>query len=69
MGTHTVTYSCETADGKTGFGSSQIICDNEIDAEAVFDLILQFPNKFDFADIEPGQKRLVHYKTASTYLD
>ena len=65
----TVTYSCETKDGGTGFGCDRIVCTNPVDAEAVFDAICEHPERFDFAPIEPGQKRLVQWHNTTRYLD
>ena len=73
METYTITYSCETKDGGTGFGEGNIICDNPIDAETVFRLIQEQPEAFDFEPIDEGEKRLVSLKgqkrTKTIYLD
>jgi len=62
---NSVFYGCETADGGTGFGDECIICSNEIDARAVWLAIQEHPERFDFADIDAGQKRLVRIENDS----
>jgi len=70
MGTkHEIVYACETKGGGSGFGEGVIICDNEVDALAIFRLIQDQPSLFDFAPTETGQKRLVSYAGETVYLD
>jgi len=58
MKTYEVIYGCETKDGGTGFGEGKIVCENEIDAKAVWQAIQNNPDNFDFAPADGG-KRLV----------
>jgi len=67
--TFEIAYSCETKDGGTGFGCETIACSCEVDAEAIFKLIQECPERFDFAPIDEGQKRLVSYNGQTIYLD
>lgn len=64
-----IAYSCETEDGGTGFGCESIFCTCEFDAEVIFKLIQDDPERFDFNPINKGQKRLVSYKGQTVYLD
>lgn len=64
-----IAYSCETKDGGTGFGCESIFCTCEFDAEAIFKLVQENPNLFDFSPIDEGQKRLVSYNGKAIYLD
>lgn len=65
----TVVYGCETKDGKSGFGEGKIRCTDPVDAELIFQLIQEMPDRFGFAPIEKGQKRLVNYQGKIIYLD
>jgi hypothetical protein len=64
-----VTYSCETADGGTGFGCESIFCTCEHDAEVIFKVIQGSPDYFDFNPIDKDQKRIVAYSGQTIYLD
>jgi len=64
-----ISYKCETKDGGSGFGCASIFCDNAVDAETIFKLIQEYPERFDFEPIDKGEKRLVQYMDQTVYLD
>ena len=71
METYEVIYGCETKDGGTGFGEGKIMCENLIDAKAVWQAIQDRPDSFDFAPKDGGRRLVcISGNTRSTvYLD
>lgn len=71
MKTYEVIYGCETKDGGTGYGEGKIICQNDIDARAVWAAIQNNPDSFDFADVDDGKRlvRIAGKSNSTVYLD